>query len=178
MMKHFFKDPGTAAAYWVTSTTSWRMWFCFKDSQVLTRLSQLSLSYDNVACCCHIIIKYTSQSDSRSFSPLLGEGRLYWLLETINRYGASMIERQTAVRAFVGCIRKMRKFHKLKRKIHGVESGLQNTWKLTGICELLRVTRKLLTRLPSPTPMGLSLRPTFKVFLVLQDFGMSLQWDS
>ena len=65
-----------------------------------------------------------------------------------------------------------------ERKIHGVESGLQNAWKLTGICELVRVTRKMLTCLPSLPPMGLSLRPTFKVFLVLQDFGMSLQWDS
>lgn len=62
-----------------------------------------------------------------------------------------------------------------ERKIHGVESGLQNAWKLTGICELVRVTRKMLTCLPSLPPMGLSLRPTFKVFLVLQDFGMSLQ---
>lgn len=70
----FFKDPGTAAAYWVTNTTSWRMWFCFKDSQVLTRLCHLSWSYDNVNICCHIIIRYISLSDSRSFSLLLGEG--------------------------------------------------------------------------------------------------------
>lgn len=65
-----------------------------------------------------------------------------------------------------------------ERKTHRVESGLQNTWKLTGISELVRVTRKMLNRLPSPPPMGLSLRLTFKVFLVLQDFGMSLQLDS
>ena len=99
------------------------------------------------------------------------------ILETINRNGTFVIERRTTEREGLNdVLGKRENFISWKRrKIHGVEAGLQNAWKLTGIFELLRVTRKTWTCLPSLPPMGLSLRPTFKVFLVLQDFGMSFQ---
>lgn len=79
-------------------------------------------------------------------------------------------------RGFVGCFRKTRTAHKLRRKAASWgRSWIATCVELPGIWDLLRVTRKTRARLPSLPPVGLSSRPTFKVFLVPRGFGMSLR---